>query len=344
VRQNLAYAWGPPPGTALLRDRPEDFQVVEELPFRPSDKGDHVWLLLRKRNTNTLWLARQLAHIAGVRLMDVGYAGLKDRRALTTQWFSVNLTGRKEPIWEAELESVAVQVLEAIRHPRKLRRGILKANCFQLTLRQLQDEPQNLNTRLTQIKAEGVPNYFGEQRFGREGQNLGQVQQWFAAGKPPRERHLRSLLLSSARAFLFNKVLAERVRAGHWNRLLSGEVLMRTGSRGFFLAAEMDEVLKERICCLDCHPSGPLWGRGELPTRGEVRILEEQVLMDCELWRKGLEQQGLKQERRSLRLVVANLEWSFPRRDVLQLHFRLPAGAYATAVLREIIGSQESLA
>jgi tRNA pseudouridine13 synthase len=312
VRQNLAYAWGPPPGTALLRDRPEDFQVVEELPFRPSDKGDHVWLLLRKRNTNTLWLARQLARIAGVRLMDVGYAGLKDRRALTTQWFSVNLTGRKEPIWEAELESVAVQVLEAIRHPRKLRRGILKANCFQ--------------------------------RFGREGQNLGQVQQWFAAGKPPRERYLRSLLLSSARAFLFNKVLAERVRAGHWNRPLSGEVLMRTGRRGFFLAAEMDEVLKERICCLDCHPSGPLWGRGELPTRGEVRILEEQVLMDCELWRKGLEQQGLKQERRSLRLVVANLEWSFPRRDVLQLHFRLPAGTYATAVLREIVESREPLA
>lgn len=315
--------------------------MVEELPFVPSGAGNHVWLLLCKRNTNTVWLARQLARIAGVRSVDVGYAGLKDRHALTTQWFSVNLQGRKEPAWTAALEAIAVQILEIARHPRKLQRGTLKGNHFLLTLRQLQGDREAISARLMRIRAEGVPNYFGMQRFGREGRNLEQAGKWFAGGAPPRDRHLRGLLLSAARAFLFNKVLAERVRTHCWNRPLPGEVLVLNGSRGFFLAEVIDEELQARIRCFDCHPSGPLWGRGDLHAMETAKALEEQVLADSMAWREGLEHEGLRQERRSLRLVVSELEWSFPVPDSLQLRFFLPAGAYATTMLREIVEFQE---
>lgn len=343
IEQILPHAAGAPSNAALIRCSPEDFQVIEELPFTPSGEGEHVWLLLSKRNTNTIWLARQLAQIAGVRLVDVGYAGLKDRHALTTQWFSVNLQGRKEPDWTTALEARAVQVLKMTRHQRKLQRGALKGNYFLLILRQLQGEQSTLNARLKQIRVEGVPNYFGMQRFGREGQNLDRVQKWFAGGAPPKDRHLRGLLLSTARAFLFNKVLAERVRDKSWNWPLPGEVLMLNGSRSFFLAKALDEALQARVRCFDCHPSGPLWGQGELPTRESTQALEQQVLADFIVWREGLEREGLTQARRSLRLVVSGLEWSFSfsTPDSLQLRFRLPAGAYATTVLREMIDLPE---
>lgn len=314
---------------------------MEELPFALSGEGGHVWLLLRKRNTNTVWLARQLARIAGVRPVDVGYAGLKDRYALTTQWFSVNLGNKKEPDWAAELAAEAVQVLEVVRHSRKLKRGALKANHFWLTLRRLQGDREAVNVRLGQLEAEGVPNYFGPQRFGREGKNLEQARQWFAGGGPPKDRYLRGLLLSAARAFLFNKVLAERVRAANWNQALSGEALILEGSRAFFIAETIDKSLQARVKCFDCHPSGPLWGQGRPPTLGLMRAFEEEALADCALWREGLERQGLKQERRSLRLVVTGLEWSFPPDDSLQLRFSLPAGAYATTMLREVVKVQE---
>jgi tRNA pseudouridine13 synthase len=341
--QNPAYAAGPPLATALIRCSPEDFQVVEELPFTLSGEGDHAWLFLCKRNINTIGLARQLARIAGVRPVDVGYAGLKDRHALTTQWFSVNLSGKKEPDWAAELENGAIQVFKTIRHHRKLQRGALKGNRFLLTLRQFQGNRESASARLAQIKAEGVPNYFGYQRFGREGRNLEQVYHWFAGGRPPKDRYLRGLLLSTARAFLFNKVLAERVQAANWNQPLPGERLILQGSRGFFLAEIIDEALQARVRRLDCHPSGPLWGQGEPLTLGVTRAFEERVLADFILYREGLERAGLKQERRSLRLVVADLEWSFPTENSLQLQFYLPAGAYATTMLREVVKVQEAI-
>jgi tRNA pseudouridine13 synthase len=342
-KQNLAYVASPPLATALIRCYPEDFQVVEELPFTLSGEGDHVWLLLRKRNTNTVWLARQLARIAGVRPVDVGYAGLKDRHALTTQWFSINLSGKKEPDWAAALDSEGVQVFKVIRHHRKLQRGALKGNRFLLTLRQFRGNPEAVSADLMRLKIEGVPNYFGAQRFGWEDQNLEQAHKWFTSGRPPKDCYLRGLLLSAARAFLFNKVLAERVQAATWNQPLPGDALILDGSRGFFLAETVDEALRARVRCLDCHPSGPLWGQGESLTMSIVRALEEQVLAGSALWRGGLEREGLKQERRSLRLVVADLEWSFTTEDSLQLKFYLPAGAYATTMLREVVEAREVL-
>lgn len=334
---SLPHAHGGPAGTGLLRAAPEDFEVEEVAGFAPDGEGQHVLLWVQKCNANTDWLAGQLARFAGVKRRDVGYAGLKDRRALTRQWFSVDLAGRDAPDWSA-LAIEGVTVLRAERHRRKLRRGALAGNRFRIVVREVAADPDILGARLEAVRHGGVPNYFGAQRFGRDGGNLPAAEAMFR-GRRVRDRHQRGLYLSAARAFLFNHLLASRVAAGTWNRPLAGEVLMLEGSRShFLLESPDDEEIARRIAAFDLHTSGPLWGRGELPTRSEARALEAGLPERHPIFCTGLEQAGLEQERRPLRLPVPDLQWSHdPDAGTLTLTFGLPAGAYATTVLREII-------
>jgi len=331
-----AYAFGGPPVSGRLRSVPEDFQVDEELGFAPEGAGEHVFLHVRKRNTNTDWLARQIARIAGVRARDVSYAGLKDRNAVTTQWFSVHLPGRDQPDL-TELESDDVQVIEAKRHSRKLRRGTLQGNRFTLVIRDLSGDRGALEERLSSVIERGVPNYFGEQRFGRDFGNLERARELFE-GARVRDRHKRSLYLSAARSFLFNEVLSRRVEQGSWDSLLPGECVILAGSRSFFLADEADTALAERLASWDIHPSGPLWGRGDLPSRAAAAEWELSVVGRHPLFANGLESAGLEQERRALRLAVANLQWQWSS-GALEIRFTLPAGAFATSVIRELVSA-----
>lgn len=225
----------PPISSARLRVQPDDFAVVERMPITRSGSGEHAWLLLRKRGINTEQLAKQLARIAGVKRVDIGYAGLKDRHAVTTQWFSVRLPGRADPDWRAGLPA-EVEVLDTTRHTRKLHTGALQGNDFVITLRACQADRSALAQRLLAISRGGVPNYFGEQRFGFQGDNILRARALFA-GKQVRDAKLRGIYLSAARSFIFNEVLAERVRAGNWNRALAGEVYALNGSRSFFSAS-----------------------------------------------------------------------------------------------------------
>jgi tRNA pseudouridine13 synthase len=332
-----AYGFGRPAATGRLRSTPEDFRV-EELPgFTADGQGEHVLIQLRKRNTNTEWLARQLARLAGVRARDVSYAGLKDKNAVTTQWFSVHLPGRAEPDW-GEIESEGVKLLAAVRHSRKLRRGALEGNRFTLIVRELKADADELSGRLAAVAARGVPNYFGEQRFGRDFGNLARASALFE-GARERDRHKRGLYLSAARSFLFNEVLSRRVEEGNWDTLLPGECAMLAGSRSFFTVDEPDEQLRARLASGDIHPSGPLWGRGELPSGGAAAEIERSVLGEYPLFAEGLERAGLEQERRPLRLPLAGFDWHL-QADCLELQFTLPAGAFATSVLRELVGSE----
>lgn len=332
----LPYAYGAPEAQGVVRRAPEDFQVDEELGFEPAGEGEHVFLLIRKRNENTDWVARQLGRLAGVRPADVGYAGLKDRQAVITQWFSVHLAGRPEPDW-SELEGDNIRLLAVRRHPRKLRKGALRGNRFVLVIRDLQGDRAGLEERLHRIAREGVPNYFGAQRFGIGGGNLARARGLFSGTLQERDRHKRGLYLSAARSMLFNEVLAQRVCAGTWAQPLAGDALVLEGTHSFFVIEEVDAETRRRCAEMDIHPSGPLWGAGELPTRGEARRLEESVLAPLAFWREGLERFGLKQERRTLRLKVEDLAWEFPNERELRISFRLPAGAYATTVLRELV-------
>ena len=332
----LAYAWGKPAATGRLRQSPDDFQVTEIPLLEPDGAGEHVWLWIRKRGENTLYVAEQLSSLAGVHPRQVSFAGLKDRHAVTEQWFSVQLPGKDEPHWE-DMNSDTVTILRHARHSRKLRRGALKGNSFSITVRDIEGDRDELDQRLTVIVHEGVPNYFGEQRFGRDGSNLHTADSLFKNPKLRLSRNKRSLTLSAARSFLFNQVLSVRVTAGNWNAPLAGDAMQLDGSHSYFIAAAVDADLLRRVASQDIHPTGPLHGRGENPAQGACRELEVAVLADHARWCAGLEAVGLKQDRRALRLGVTDLAWQWGPSGELLLTFSLPAGAYATSVLREVV-------
>jgi len=333
---SLAHALGKPAATGRLRVAAEDFCVTEIPLVEPDGEGEHVWLWIRKRNENTPWVAGQLARFAGVHPRQVSYAGLKDRRAVTEQWFSVQLPGRDAPDWEA-LNSDTLTVLRHARHSRKLRRGALQGNRFSITVREIEADETDLDTRLAMIGDAGVPNYFAEQRFGRDAGNLHTAQQLFANPKRRMPRNRHSMALSAARSFLFNQVLSHRVAATTWNVPIDGDAMQLSGSHSFFIAGSIDAELMTRVHNKDIHPTGPLHGRGEPPVQGACRQLEHDVLAGHPDWCAGLEAAGLKQDRRALRLMVQELNWQKTGTADLLLEFSLPAGAYATSVLRELI-------
>lgn len=335
--EQMPHAHGGVAGTGVIRSTPEDFQVDEIVGFSPDDEGEHLLVQIRKRKTNTQWLAGQLAKLAGIPVKDVGFAGLKDRHAVTTQWFSLGMAGRPEPEW-SKLEDELIQVLAVHKHRRKLRRGSLRGNRFTLRIRELSADQTLLEKRLTQLKTSGMPNYFGEQRFGHGYNNLGQADLLFSPARPRMSRSLRGLVISAARSQLFNQVLAERIEQDIWNIPLPGDYFKLDGSRGGFSChEEEDEILAQRCRELDIHPTGPLWGRGLNLVNEDAGDLEARVLEPFELWRNGLEHVGLEQERRSLRISLKDLTWQFLQDGSLALEFFLPAGCFATALLRELI-------
>ncbi len=334
----LAFASGQPAVSACLRKSPEDFRVCEIPLLEPDGTGEHAWVLIRKRLENTPGVAGLLAKFSGAPLRDVSYAGMKDRQAVTEQWFSVQLPGRDDPDW-TELNSETITVLRQARHSRKLRRGALKGNAFRLVLREIEGEPDELNRRLETVAREGVPNYFGEQRFGRNGSNLHTALQLFRNPRRRISRTRRGLALSSARSLLFNQVLSRRVVAGNWNQAIAGDALQLQGSHSYFIAEHIDAELLERIKRQDVHPTGPLHGRGANDVLLDCLRLETEVLADYPEWLAGLEAAGLKQDRRALRLPVEGLEWHWAAADELELGFSLPPGSYATSVLRELVVS-----
>lgn len=332
----LPHAYGPPPLRGVLRRTPEDFQVDEELDFAPSGAGEHVLVRVCKRGMNTVDVARLLARHAGVAAREVSYAGLKDRHAVTTQWFSVSMPGKAEPNW-SHLDSEQITVIAAERHNRKVRRGTLARNRFTVVMRELRGDFTSLPERLRRIAAEGIPNYFGEQRFGHD--NLARARRMLAGTVRVRDRFERGMYLSALRSHLFNAVLARRVQLGVWSRILRGEVLILGGSRSFFIAEEVDEELRRRVAAHDLHPSAPMWGRGELHSRYEAREFEECALVDFSQDCLALARANLQMERRSARLLPSDLQGSFLGEDAFTVSFTLPPGCYATSVLRELLNT-----
>lgn len=332
----FSHALGVPEVGGSLRVSAEDFRVDEVAAFEPSGEGEHVFLHMEKTDSNTDWLAGQLARLAGVKRSDVGFAGLKDRHAVTRQWFSVYLGGREEPDW-LQIEDEQVKLLQVTRNNKKLRRGVLAGNRFEIVIRNLAGEMEALEPRLQAVATRGVPNYFGEQRFGREGANLEHAALLLGGKRVHGSRHQKGLYLSAARSWLFNLVLSKRVSDGSWNRILPGEVVMLDGTHSVFVAEQLDDELQKRVEEFDIHPTGPMPGKGSSRVQDVCAALEDEVLASYQEWVQGLARYGVEAQRRALRLPVRELEWDFPDDTSLRLQFYLPAGSYATSVIRELV-------
>ncbi len=321
---DFAFAQGNPPrAQATLRQQPEDFVVSEHLGMELSGDGEHLYLQVEKKNLNTLELVAKIARLAGVRNMDVGYAGLKDKRAITRQWFSVYLPVDKPIEWQS-LNGENARLVSQTRHRQKLRRGQHQSNHFHIRLKQFSGDLAQLEARLKIIASKGVPNYFGPQRFGINANNLVSADRLLTGEYPERDRKKRGLYLSAARSYLFNKVLSARVGDSSWRDLETGDI----ACDGYSQSAV---------------PSGPLWGRGRLSTWGRILDLETRVTGQHQDWCNRLEHVGLKQERRPLVLTLNNFEWEIIQENndcILEIQFSLLPGSYATSVIREICSTR----
>ncbi len=337
-------AWGSGPiATGVLRSSPLDFKVDEILGFEAAGTGPHALLQVRKSGANTEWVARELARAAGCKPFDVGFAGLKDRNAVTTQFFTVP-RGKRAAADFATLAGEGFEVLSAAEHQRKLPRGALAGNRFDIVVRNLSADTGTLDERLANIAAHGVPNYFGPQRFGREGGNLAAV---LAAaregGRLPRDRRGgdAGFVMSAARSLVFNAILAERVTSGSWNRLLAGDVANLDGRGSVFKVDEVDSELAARCGRGEIHPTGPMVGEGDTLAGGSVAALEQEVQQRFPEALSVVRAQRMNGERRALRVNVRELTYEMAE-GLLRVRFSLPAGAFATVVLREIVAQADA--
>ncbi|TKB55435.1 tRNA pseudouridine(13) synthase TruD [Ferrimonas aestuarii] len=325
------YLHGKPSATAQLRTLPEDFQVDELIPFSADGQGEHHLIHIKKRLLTTHQVAKQLAAFAGVKSMDVSWAGLKDKYGVTTQWFSVRIPGKETPDWHS-LNDENLQVLEALRHSRKLRTGALSGNRFTLTLREVSDR-ESVDARLERIAEQGVPNYFGEQRFGHGGRNVERAAEMFG-GRRVKDRNKRSIYLSAARSFLFNQIASMRLEQ-HGTALLPGDTLMFATGNSQFKSEVDDASILARYQAGELRLTAPL--AGSYQSQGDAADeFEQNGLSQWPELVSGLANARIAQERRSLLLKPQGLKWHW-QDNHLVLSFLLPPGSYATAVLRELL-------
>ena len=303
--------------SATMKLLNEDF-IVTELPLQlPSGAGEHIWLDIEKNGANTAFVAQQLAEAAGVQERDVGYAGLKDRYAITRQWFSIYLPKGETPDL-TQFRHPELKVVSQSRHVKKLRPGDLQGNRFRILLRDVTGDRDAIKANLKAVASHGAPNYFGAQRFGHDAGNVEQGRAMLARDIRVRNPKKKGIYLSAVRSFVFNEVLALRIQQGLWGKTLPGDVMDEAG-----------------------RPTGPLWGRGRVVTTDQAQALENGVAERHATLCDGMEHAGLDQERRALVVRPVDMSWEWPQAHQLVLTFSLPAGTYATSVLNEILRTTE---
>ena len=331
-----------PNSLAKIKSEPSDFRVSERLGFDCLGEGEHIWLNVTKTKMHTISVAKEIAKLAEIAVKHIGFSGMKDHRAITSQWFSVWLPGVKDselPTWQM-LNECNLQVNKVVRHNRKLKKGTHLANDFEIRLVDFSGDIGEFKSQINTLLTHGVPNYFGEQRFGFSGNNLNKAADWFEKGYKIKEQNTRSLLLSSARSWLFNVVLSKRLENKDWLTVYDNEPLNLSGSKSYFISENKMED-QQRIIDIDVNTTGPLWGKGIDKTllTSSLRTLEEQVLAEYPVFLEGLEQAGLSYGRRSLRFFPQNLVWNV-NDDCITLKFSLSRGQFATAFLRELVSAK----
>ena len=327
----LNFAYDPPNSRGQIKSHPDDFCVEENLGFELTGEGEHLCLLIEKKLLNTEDMAKIIARALSLPLKAISYAGLKDKFAKTTQWFSLHLPGIADPNLEC-LVTDNYRVLKSMRHNKKLKIGALKGNDFIIKINPFNYDKDELLARIETIKINGVPNYFGPQRFGHHGSNLQRAQEVLLENKKIKNRHLRGIYYSAARSFLFNQIVSLRVGEKNWRLPVEGDLMMLAGSHSVFQTDTIDEELLKRVTEHDVFPAAPLWGVGkELLTKAALQI-QHNAIEPWHQWCVALEAHGLQKSYRSMVLLPENLRFN---ENVFT--FSLPTGAFATTVLRELL-------
>jgi tRNA pseudouridine13 synthase len=318
----------------VMRSVPEDFAVEEVPAYLPSGEGDHVYVRFAKRNMATPDAVKAIARALGVDGRECGWAGLKDKNAVTVQWASFL---RADVEKARGLAVDGITVLEVSRHRNKLKTGHLYGNRFDLRVRGCVEGALAIAQRVAErIALEGAPNYYGAQRFGRDGKNVERGVRWLKGeDAPPRDGFERKMFASSVQSWLFNQYLSERVTDGLLALYVEGDLAVRHPSDRVFAITE-EEALST-YASRACSATGPMFGPEMRWPEGAARAREERVLAASGL---GIEHfaraRGLAEgTRRATRVCPASIEVSEEEPSVLRFRFELPAGAYATAVLRE---------
>ncbi|MFC3909631.1 tRNA pseudouridine(13) synthase TruD [Legionella dresdenensis] len=337
LEQNLAFAYNKPVATGVMKRTPEDFRVDEILGFDLTGEGEHLFLLIEKSGLNTEEIVKYLSAATGKSPKMISYAGLKDRHAVTTQWLSIHCPG--ETLDLSDLQGEGWRVIDSKRHLKKLKIGVLEGNRFQLKIRSVSDI-DDVEQRLQRIRETGVPNYFGAQRFGNNNQNLLKAQQLLFENKRFRNPFLKGIYYSAARSFLYNLIVSERIKAQNWNTALAGDVMQLEGTNSIFSIEQPDQEVAERIKRFDISPAAPLWGKGKERAEAEALAIQDKALDAYKAWCLALEAHKLERAYRPVILQAGDLEWSWEA-DSLTLSFTLPAGSYATSVVRELIDCSE---
>nr|WP_154622364.1 MULTISPECIES: tRNA pseudouridine(13) synthase TruD [unclassified Providencia] len=338
---NVQYLHGKPLSFGKLKSQPEDFIVKENLGFELDGEGEHVMVRVEKIGYNTLFVAEQLAKFAKISARAVSYAGLKDRNAVTEQWFCLQMPGKETPdfsLWQLD----GCRVIATTRQKRKLRIGTLKGNQFELTIREISD-PDDVELRLQKIAEQGVPNYFGEQRFGRDGQNLTQALRWANQEITVRERNKRSFYLSAARSAMFNHVTSERIANQTVNQVLLGDALQLTGRGSWFVATtEEFSSLQPRVDTFELSITAPLPGDGELGTQEDALAFETGCLENYRALITLMKTERVSSTRRAMMMKPQNLQWQWVDQTTLKMCFFLNSGSFATSVVRELINQDSA--
>ncbi|MEL6115523.1 tRNA pseudouridine(13) synthase TruD [Photobacterium sp. SP02] len=337
---SLSWLHGKPVCQGRSKVRPEDFIVKEQLGFDFTGSGEHFMVKIRKTGENTKYVVNELAKACGVKSRDVSWAGLKDRHAVTEQWLSVHLPGKPDPdLTPFVAEHPGVEVLATDRHDKKLRPGDLAGNHFELRLTEL-DNPQDLDARLVKIQQQGVPNYFGAQRFGHDGNNVVKARAWGNDEFRVRDKSKRSFYLSAARSWLFNLVLSQRIADGKADTLLAGDCVQQQGREDWQLVEQITPEWQAQVAAGEWLITAPVTGDNALPSQGEAAAFEMAVIEQEPLLLKLIRDNRMRHERRALMLRPADMHWQL-HADQLEVQFSLPAGCFATAVLRELIDEPE---
>ncbi|GBD37345.1 tRNA pseudouridine synthase D [bacterium HR36] len=344
TEQSLPMVTADLPGIGgQIRAVPEDF-VVEEIPaYEPSGVGDHVYLWIEKRGLAADWLANRLARFLGIDQREIGMAGLKDRHAITRQWISLPASAASRL---AEVSIPGLTILRISRHTNKLRAGHLRGNRFRIRIRQVHPETSTrLLALLARLRETGLPNYYGEQRFGRHGDTLRIGLGLLQGQSDPRleqRRFLRKLSLSAVQSWLYNRYLAERMQRGWLHRVIAGDVLHQRPQGGLFVAENVPGE-QERFDRREIVHTGPIYGRRMFPAQQQAGQLDAEILRQAGLNLEMFQSFGklLLGTRRDNLVYLDDLQAVVEGNDVV-LTFSLPAGSYATVLLREIMKNNPS--